>query len=344
MRKLTKKLTIYDLAEELKVSPATVSRSLNDHPSISKKTKERVVLHAQKSGYRINKFAANLSQQKSNTIGVIVPKLNSYFMSTVLSGIEKIANEHGYNLIISQSLESEKKEKLNAKTLYDSGVDALMVSLAYETVDFEHFETFRDRKIPLLFFDRVHQFQNCPTILIDNKKAGFDATEHLINQGCKRILHVSGNLKRNVYSDRFEGFKEALSKYGLQYSSENLLETDLSPDKVSRVLDHMNMAKNQFDGIFVSNDSMAVSCIQMLLKEGYRIPKEIKVIGFNNDPISEIISPNLSTINYPGYELGVLAGQSIISHLKGNINIQSAESILLKHQLIPRKSSLKSKR
>ncbi|GAA3572137.1 LacI family DNA-binding transcriptional regulator [Snuella lapsa] len=339
---MDKKITIYDLAKVLNVSPATISRALNDHPSISFSTKKRIVSYAQSSGYRINKFAANLSKQKSNTIGVIVPKLNSPFMSAALSGIEKIANEHNYNLIISQSLESEQKEKLNAKTLYDSGVDALMVSLAHETANYEHFDIFREQKIPLLFFDRVDYLPNCPTILIDNKQAGFDATEHLILQGCKNILHVSGYLKRNVYSDRFNGFKDALHKHKIEFNPYNLFETDLDPQKIDFVMDHIKNAKESFDGIFFANDAMAVACIQTLLKEGVRIPEDIKIIGFNNNPVSEIIQPNLSTVNYPGYELGVLAGQSIISHLKGNINIQSAESILLKHKLIVRTSSLKN--
>lgn len=339
MTTLYKKITIYDLAKDLNLSPATISRSLNNHPSISSKTKQKVISYAQSSGYRINKFAANLSKQKSNTIGVIVPKLNSYFMSTVLSGIEKVANEHGYNLIISQSLESQEKEKLNARTLYDSGVDALMVSLAYETSSYDHFKTFRDRKIPLLFFDRVHQVETCPTILIDNRQAGFDATQHLIQQGCKNILFVGGNLKRNVYNDRFSGFKDALSEYGFQFKPDHLLQTNLDPKEIDQVIQHIDRAKKKFDGIFVSNDSMAVACIKALSKYGHKIPEEVKIIGFNNDPISEIISPDLSTIDYPGYELGVLAGQSIINHLKGNINIQSAESILLKHQLIIREST-----
>lgn len=336
---MDKKVTIYDLAKELNVSPATISRALNDHPSISLNTKKRIVSYAQRSGYRLNKFAANLSKQKSNTIGVIVPKLNSYFMSSVLSGIEKVANDHNYNLIISQSLESENKEKLNTQTLYDSGVDALMVSLAFGTENYDHFDLFRDQKIPLLFFDRVCHLPNCPTITIDNRKAGAEATEHLIQNGCKNILHVGGHLKRNVYTDRFTGFRDALNKYGLEFKPSNFIETDLDASKIEEVIDHFINSKEKFDGVFFANDAMAVACMQSLLKKGYRIPEDIKVIGFNNNPISEIIQPNLSTINYPGYELGVLAGQSIISHLKGNINIQSAESILLKHELIVRASS-----
>ena len=323
----------------LNVSPATVSRSLNDHHSISKKTKERILLAAKEAGYRTNKFAANLSKQKSNTIGVVVPKLNSYFMSTVLSGIEKAANDEGYNLIISQSLESEKKEKLNTKTLYDSGVDALMVSLAYETNNYEHFDTFTKKEIPLLFFDRVFTLPNCPTILIDNKLAGFQATEHLISQGCKNLLHISGNLQRNEYAERLQGFKDAMVKNGIPFRTSNLLETDLDPQKIDEVLKHIKKSKNKVDGIFLANDTMAVECIKELKKIGIKIPEEIKIVGFNNDPISEIISPALTTIDYPGYKLGVLAGQSIISHLNGSINLESAGSIILKHKLIIREST-----
>ena len=336
---MAKKITIYDLAQKLNISPATVSRSLNDHPAISQKTKDKVLLVAKETGYRTNKFAANLSKQKSNTIGVIVPKLNSNFMSTVLSGIEKIANDIGYNLIISQSLESEKKEKLNAKTLFDSGVDALLVSLAYETENYDHFTTYTDRKIPLLFFDRVCDLPNCPTITIDNHAAGFDAPQHLIEQGCKNIVHISGNLKRSVYSDRFEGYQRALYKSDIPFRKENLYESDLNIENVRTFVERIKNSKHKVDGIFVSNDTFAVHCIKELKKEGYRIPEDIKIIGFNNDPVSEVISPNLTTIEYPGYKMGILAGESIISHLSGSINIQSADQILIKHKLIIREST-----
>ena len=260
-------------------------------------------------------------------------------MSTVLSGIEKVANDIGYNLVISQSMESEKKEKLNAKTLYDSGVDALLVSLAYETENYDHFTIFTDKKIPLLFFDRVYDLPNCPTILIDNKAAGFEATEHLIKQGCENILHIAGNMKRNVYSERFQGYKNALSLHGLSYSEDNLLETDLDIDKVREVVEHIQGSAEKIDGIFVSNDAFAVHCIKELKKVGYRIPEDIKIIGFNNDPVSEVVSPDLTTIDYPGYKMGILAGQSIFGHLNGSINIQSADQIIIKHKLIVREST-----
>lgn len=337
-----KKVTIYDLAQELKVSPATVSRSLNNHPSISNATKKRIVALAKASGYRTNKFAVNLSKQKSNTIGVIVPRLNSHFMSTVLAGIEEVANKVGYNLIISQSLESEEKERINAKTLLDSGVDALLVSLTNETVDYEHFKNYTSRKIPLLFFDRVYDLPNCSTIVIDNKAAGFEATKHLIEVGCQCILHISGNLKRLVYENRLKGYKAALFENGITFEEENVLETGLDSKEIQTAVDYIKHSSKKIDGIFVASDNYAANLIKELKMNGFRIPEDIKIIGFNNDPVSEIISPNLSTIEYPGHKMGILAGQSITAHLKGSINLKTTNSIVLRHKLIIRASSKKT--
>ncbi len=336
---MQKKVTIYDLSKILKVSPATVSRGLNDHPSISNKTKKRIEKAANKYGYITNKFAVNLTKQKSNTIGVIVPRLNSYFMSTILAGMEQVINKVGYNLIISQSLESESKEKMNAKTLLNSGVDALLVSLAYETSNYDHFIDYTNRNIPLLFFDRVLNLPECYTILIDNKAAGYEATEHLIHQGCTNILHISGRLRRHVYSERFEGYKNALQANNITFQETNFLETDLNPKNIAKAIEYIKNSTNKIDGIFVSNDNFAASCIKELTKEGYRVPDDIKVIGFNNDFVSEIVTPNLSTIDYPGFKMGMLAGESIIAHLNGNLNLQSINAITLRHKLIKREST-----
>ncbi|HUH46925.1 MAG TPA: LacI family DNA-binding transcriptional regulator [Arenibacter sp.] len=337
---MQKRITIYDLAKTLNVSPGTVSRSLNDHPSISEKTKERVIKKANELGYKTNKFAANLSKQQTNTIGVIVPRLNSHFMSTILAGIEKIVNEAGYNLIISQSLESMEKEKMNARTLYNSGVDALLVSLAYNTSDYDHFMPFIKNKIPLIFLDRVHDLPNCSTLIIDNKLAGYEATEHLIQQGCKNLLYIGGDLKRNVYSERFKGYKEALAKHHIKFKDSNLFELDLDPNKAKEIVAFIKSSKEPIDGIFVANDTFAAHCMKELKKESFNIPKDIKIIGFNNDPISELVTPTLSTMDYPGYEMGIMAGQGIISHLKGNLDLQPANSITLRHKLIIRESSI----
>src|SRR6185295_11424240 len=197
-----KEITIYDIAKELDLSPATISRGLKDHPGIRKDTKKRILNAAKTMGYQQNTFASNLRRKHSKTIGVIVPRLNSYFVSTVIAGMEKVANQAGYNLIISQSLESVKKESAAVSTLFDSRVDGVMISLASDAKNTDHFNTFFRKQIPLLFFDRVIKLPNCTCVVIDNERAGYEATHHLLEQGCKHIAHVGGSMDRNVYIDR----------------------------------------------------------------------------------------------------------------------------------------------
>ncbi|MFC0183284.1 LacI family DNA-binding transcriptional regulator [Pseudarcicella hirudinis] len=302
-----KEITIYDIAGQLQISPATVSRALNDHPAINVKTKALINAKAEELGYRSNKFASNLRKQKTNTIGVIVPRLNSYIMSTVLAGMEKIANEEGFNLIISQSLESQKKEIANTKTMFSSRVDGLLVSVAFDTDSFEHFQPFIKRKIPLIFFDRILENSNCPAIVIDNIKAGYDATSHLIKQGRHTILHITGNLKRNVYADRLKGYQQALTEYNIPYNQDFVWETDLSLETGKEVAQRIVSLKTLPDALFIASDLCAVSCITTLKELNINIPKDISVVGFNNDPVSQVIAPKLTTIHYPAKEMGEIA-------------------------------------
>jgi LacI family transcriptional regulator len=223
-----KDITIYDIAEALDLSAATVSRGLKNHPAIRQETKKRILDKAKELGYQHNLFASNLRRSKTNTIGLIVPRLNSYFMSTVISGIEKVANENGYNLIISQSLESVKKEMINVNTLFNSRVDGLLVSAAYDTEDISHFDVFTSKNIPLIFFDRVLEHPGCTKIVIDNFKAGYEVTRHLIDQGCNRIVHLTASQKRNVYVERLKGYKAALADSGINYDESLVLVSNLS--------------------------------------------------------------------------------------------------------------------
>lgn len=336
-----KEITIYDIAEQLKISPATVSRGLNDHPAISTKTKKLVNDAAKKMGYRSNTFASNLRRQKTNTIGVIVPRLNSSFMSDALAGMEKMANNSGYNLIITQSLETEKKERLNAATMFNSRVDGLIVSLAYDTKSIAHIEPFLNKNIPVLFFDRVFKHNKCSTIVIDNYKAAYDVTTHLISQGCKTILHVTGNLSRNVYLDRFEGFKQALSDNKLPFNEENLIANNLTPEDGIEVAQKILKMEPLPDGVFVANDICAAHIMQELKKNGIKIPMDIAFAGFNNDPISKLMEPGLTTINYKGFEMGEVAVQTMINQLSHLQDMTMTQSIILGHELIIRQSSLK---
>src|SRR6185437_609088 len=223
-----KEVTIYDIAKKLNISAATVSRGLQDHPGINKNTKKKILSAAAEMGYRSNSFASSLRKKRGNIIGVIVPMLNSNFQSDVIAGIEKVVNEANYNLFISQSLESMKKEVSNAKAMFNNRVDGLLVSLAYDTTNINHFEAFINRGIPVIFFDRVYEHIQCPSIFIDNFKAANNITTHLIEQGCKRIMHIGGSQLRNVYIDRFKGYKQALTDHNIPFDENLLIIDDLS--------------------------------------------------------------------------------------------------------------------
>lgn len=337
-----KDITIYDIAKTLNISPATVSRGLKDHPAISKKTKKKINETAVAMGYRSNTFASNLRTKSTHTIGVIVPRLNSNFMSSAIAGMEKVANAAGYNLIISQSLETVKKEILSAKTMFNSRVDGLMVSLAFDTDDISHFEILIKKGIPLIFFDRVPQHNSCTNIVIDNYKVAYDATKHLINQGCKRIVHIGGNLKRNVYADRLHGYEQALTDSGIQKDAALIIINNLNIEAGQETANYILSLDPQPDGIFAANDAIAVGCMQVLKLAGKKIPDDIAVVGFNNDPLSRVIEPNLTSINYPGQEMGELAATTLINQLtsKGEMNVSR---LVLRSELIIRESSQKYK-
>jgi LacI family transcriptional regulator len=339
---MSKEITIYDIAEALDLSPATVSRGLKDHPAIKKDTKKRIVEKAREMGYQHNLFASSLRKNKTNTIGLIVPRLNSYFMATVISGIEKVANDAGYNLIISQSLESVKKEMMNVRTLFNSRVDGLLVSAAYDTENMKHFEIFLEKKIPLVFFDRILEHAQCTSVVIDNLKAGYEVTKHLIEQGCTRIVHLTASLKRNVYADRLQGYQEALRDHDIPFDERLIFYSNLSDQAGTDAAECILKMDPLPDGIFSANDACAVSCMRRLKAAGISIPRDIAVAGFNNDPLSKVIEPNLTTVDYPGMEMGEVASFLLIRRIN-KTEASSMNTMVLKHNLIIRESTLKSK-
>lgn len=338
---MRKDITIYDIAKDLGISPTTVSRALNNHPAVNKNTRQKIFEAATEMGYQSNLFASNLRKQRTSAIGVIVPLLNSSFQSSVIAGMEKEANQAGYNLIISQSMEEALKEVENAKTMFNSRVDGLLVSLAHDTENIDHFKPFFDKGIPVIFYDRVAEHQQCIGIVIDNIQAAHKATTHLIDQGCKNIVHITGNLKINVYSDRLKGYKYALVDHNLPFHPSNVLSTNLSEEAGIEAARQILKMDPLPDGIFAANDSCAAHCMKTLKKAGISIPGDIAVVGFNNDPICRIIEPNLTTINYPGYEMGEVAVRNLINHLEGVSDMAATNSVTLRSDLIVRASSQK---
>ena len=339
-----KEITIYDIAKHLNISATTVSRGLKDHPTINKNTRKKIFEAAKHLGYRSNTFASSLRSKKTFTIGVVVPRLNSYFMSAALAGMEDAASRENYNLIISQSLENAEKEVANAHTMFNKRVDGLLVSLAYDTENIHHFDHFFKKGIPVVFFDRIYSHNESTCIVIDNYKAAYDVTEHLIGQGCKRIMHLGGNMLRNVYAERLRGYKQALRDYNLPFDEKKLLFiSKLNEEAGTKAAEHILKMTGKPDAVFSANDTAAVYCMLKLKEAGIRIPADIAFAGFNNDPISKIIEPNLTTVNYSGYDIGEAAVNSLINHLKGISSIKTTNTIILRSDLIIRASSLKNK-
>ncbi|HEX7845136.1 MAG TPA: LacI family DNA-binding transcriptional regulator [Chitinophagaceae bacterium] len=340
-----KEITIYDIAKHLNISATTVSRGLKDHPAINKNTRKKIADAAKELGYRSNTFASSLRSKKTHTIGVIVPRLNSYFVASVLSGMEDVASKQGYNLIISQSLESAEKEVLNARTMFNKRVDGLLVSLAYDTKDIQHLEPFFKKTIPVVFFDRIYLHDESTSIIIDNFQAAYNLTKHLLEQGCKRIMHLGGNLLRNVYAERLRGYKQALRDHKIAFEEKLVYTSNLNEEAGTEAAEHIlrMKEKNRPDAVFSANDTAAVHCMIRLKAAGVRIPQDIAFAGFNNDPISKVVEPNLTTVNYSGYSIGEAAVTNLINHLKGTSNIKTTNTIVLRSDLIVRESSLKNK-
>jgi LacI family transcriptional regulator len=331
------------VAKALNISPSTVSRGLKDHPHIHKDTKKKIWAMAKEMGYQQNKFASSLRKRRTDTIGVVVPKLNSFFMATVIAGVEKITNQHGYGLIISQSQESVKQEISCVSTLFNSRVDGMLISLAFDTKNLDHFNKLFNKDIPVVFFDRVADCHGCMSVIIDNYKAGYEATSHLISQGCKRIVHLGGNLLRNVYSDRLRGYKQALHDNGIDFNQKLVFISDLTGESSKNIMKKILKMNPRPDGIFAANDTSAVATMVEMLGEGIRIPDDIAVVGFNNEPISQVIRPNLTTIDYPAREMGEIAAASLIEKLNASSSVDLSR-IIMNHKLIVRESSLRSEK
>lgn len=337
--KTVKDITIYDLAEELALSAATVSRALNHHPSINKHTRKKIIDLALKRGYRSNTFASNLRKQHTNTIGLILHELNSQFMVSVLAGIEKVTTEAQYDLIIGHSSESYEKEVANALNFFNKRVDGLIASLALDTENLLHFEPYKKKGIPVVFFDRVFEEAEGAKVIINNRKAGLEATRHLIEEGCRHIMHVTAPLQRNVYNDRFQGYLDALAAHQIEFAENNLLITDLSEKDSIAAANKILAMRPLPDGIFITNDFSAAVIMRTLQNEGIRIPEDIAIVGFNNDTISTLIQPSLTTINYPGAEIGEIVAQNLIQHLQGKSNLSLTNTIIINSDLIIRNSS-----
>ena len=338
-----KKVTIQDLAAYLSINPSTVSRALNDHPRISGKTKERVLEAAQKFKYDYNHIAAALRKGKSNILGIIVPKLDRSFFARVVRGIEEVVNEAGYNVMICQSSDSFESEVANVEALLRTRVDGIIASIALETKRFDHFEKIKEKGIPLILFDRVREHLQVSTVEIDDFQGGYLATQHLVDQGCKRIAHLAGAQNLNIYRNRFNGYRQALIDNGLSLEPELVVESNLNLEAGRKSTSKLLNLQMPPDGIFSASDFAAIGAIQVLKEQGLEIPKEVAIVGFSNEPFTDFVTPSLTSVEQFSKDIGRTSAQLFLEKMTAAAENRVVRRTKLQPKLIIRESSVKEK-
>ncbi len=319
------KITIKDIANELGISTSTVSRALKDNPKISKETRERVQAFADLYNYKPNTLALKLRNNKTMTIGIIIPEIVHHFFSKVISGVEKIANEKDYNVMVCLSNESYEKEVLNMQMMVDGNVDGLLVSIAKETLekqDFSHFEALDDYGIPLVLFDRVTDKIACDKVIVDDIGAGYKATQHLIDIGCKRIALLATPDHVNVGALRKIGYEKAFADNLLNLDRSKIIRVnEMSDIDIKEQIESLfNIEEERPDGIVAVNEIYAAHATKIAMEKGMMVPQEIAIIGFTDGLISQFSTPSLSTIVQHGFTMGEIAGDLLLSRIETDSN------------------------
>jgi LacI family transcriptional regulator len=272
---------------------------------------------------------------------VIAYELNSSFTTPMLSGIETVANEAGYGIILTDSSKSSSKEVANAHNLFQRRVDGIIAVLAPETDSFDHFRPFREKNIPMIFLDRESPFPDSTSVVIDNFQCGLMVTRHLIEQGCRRIVFLTPDHKRDIYSQRYRGYRDAHAEKGIAVDDSLLIVAEAGEEANEKAAKKKLGMKPLPDGLFANSDLAAAVCIRTFQEQGIRVPQDIAVVGFNNEVIGKLITPGLTTVNYPAKEMGAAAAGMLVNHLKGTGRIGSISTLTIRADLIIRQSSLK---
>lgn len=338
---MKKKTTIKDIANVLNISAAAVSKALHDDSRISEKTKKAVRQVAKNLNYQPNHLASALRKGKSNLVGVIVPRTNSNFFSSVIQNIEEVLNKAGYHIIITQSNESYQKECANIDTLLFTQVDGIIASMANETVDLSYYEKIKSKGIPLILFDRGENDLNVDYIGINDYDSSHMIVEHLVNQGCKRIAHIGGFKRTRIFNNRIRGYIDALKKHNLPLDNELLIESSLTTEDGREKMSQLLALKTRPDAVYVAGDYAALGAFQVLNEQHIKMPEDIALVGFGNEPFTAMVSPAITSIEQHSNEIGQQAAKTFLQHVKQKSVTQTLNKIILNAELVIRDSSKK---
>lgn len=336
------KSTILDIARELHISAATVSRALNNHPAISAATKKNVKEAALKMNYQPNRIASSLRLGKSHILGVLIPSAEINFFGSVVHGIEKIANEHAYNVLIYQSNELFEFERKGVQTFLRAQVDGVLASISKETINLKHYQEIKRRGVPLILFDRASDALGVPSVVVNDYAGAFEATKHLVAQGCRRIAHIGGQQHVTIFNQRLKGYIDALNVHGIAVNDDLIVHGNVSIESGRACMKRLLAGPDVPDAVFAVEDFTALGAMQALREAGKKIPEEIAVIGFANETFGEYLTPSLSTVNQQTVRMGEEAAKLFFELQRQNGSSDTVpRKLVLEPQLICRQSTLK---
>ena len=334
---MNKPATIKDIARQLNISISTVSRAMRNAPDVNIDTKKAVMALSEELSYQPNRLALSLKQKQTHNIGVIVPNLD-YVLSTMVKGIDEVALEAGYTVMFCQSNESFGREIVNTRRLLDSLVDGFIISVSSETKVFDHFKKIQEKQMPMVVFDRTTPHLSAPGVRIDNMEGGFLATEHLIEQGYKRIAILAGPKNLGISNSRLEGYINALKKHKISPDQDLIIHCDFNQDYAYLATKELLAMKKKPDAIFTISDRMAIGAMLAIKDKGLNMPYDIGLVGFNNEPVTNLVTPSISSVDQPAFELGKIAAKLFIERVHNNEDMSHVEEVL-KPKLIVRESS-----
>ena len=335
-------VTTKDIAKALSLSTSTVSRALRDSYEISPETKKLVLEYAEKINYHPNPIALSLKERRSRSIGVIVCEIANSFFSQVINGIESIAYNNGYNVIIAQSRESFDREMLNLQYLTSRSIDGLIISISTETKDFSYFKELNQKGLPIVFFDRIVDEIDTHKVIVDNYKGAYDAVAHLINSGYRRIATVANSELLSISKERMAGYKAALTDNGIKVDDSLIKFCHHGGMIFSEVEDAVNSLlklKQRPDAIFASADKLTTGCLRILKAGGILVPDDMGLIGFSNTDLTELLDPPLSIIKQPAFEMGELATTLLLQLIESKRPVKDFETRVLLTELLIRGST-----
>ncbi|ACU04465.1 periplasmic binding protein/LacI transcriptional regulator [Pedobacter heparinus DSM 2366] len=337
-------VTLRDIAKALNLSISTISKALNDSHEIGAETKQKVLDYAKKHHYSPNRMAKGLKEGKSRSIGVVVCSLDNNVISQMLDGIHKAATDKAYQIIIMQSKESERLESACIELLYAGGVDGILISPAYETINFSYLIALQESGLPIVLFDRLIDQVNTHKVGADNFKGAYDATMHLINNGYKNIAHLNTNTILSIATDRLNGYKQALADSGIKYRPEllrscNYTDANKLNEDLEQAIKYYMSLKDKPDAIFTATDQISTRCLVLLNKLGYKIPDDVALIGFTNTELADAMNPALSTVHQPAFEIGQLAAEKLLALIEKKDLNEGYETVMLPTQIKVRASS-----